>query len=280
MYTVKLYPRDSKAKSEAPLNLFVTCKTNRIKLSLGIKLHPELWDSKSQRITSDSHLLSKHSSQDPSFPKKLQAINSNLSSLRGIIQDYSLEVTLKRKPFDLDELKDVIKVFLNPTNNANKDNQIVLDYLDGFIEDANTGSRKQVNGSNYTKATIDNYRNLRQTIKRFEASMKISLKWKMIDRHLYSGFMQWQENGSFSINYRGKHVKDMKALMRMAYEDDIHENQAFGARWFAVPCKRAEKHPLNATEMKSFLTYIWSRVLPFAKHEIYSLLDAILVCYK
>jgi len=251
MYTVKFYPRDPKAKSESSLNLFVTYRSNRIKLSSGIKLYPELWDSKAQRITSDSRLLSKHSSQDPTFTKKLQAINSKLSSLCEMIQDYSLEVTLKKKPFDLDELKAGIKAFLNPATNADKGNQLILAYLDGFIENATIGIRKQVNGSNYTKATIENYQNLRQTLLRFESIMKISLKWKMIDRDLYARFMQWQENENFSVNYRGKHVKDLKALMRMAYDDGIHDNQSFRARWFAVPSKRAEKFPLNAAEMKA-----------------------------
>lgn len=251
MYSVKFFMRDPKAKSETTLNVFITYQNDRIKLSTGIKLHPELWDTQRQKVTSSSRILSKYSSADPSFSKNLMAVNAKLAALRGIIQDYSLEVTLNKTNFSLNELKERLISYLKPVAVIGKESQKVLDYLENFIKEAKAGQRKQVNGSSYRPGTIANYKNLRQTIQRFESTLEISLEWDMIDRQMYSKFIQWQEDEGFSLNYTGKHCKDLKSLMRLSFEDGIHENHSFRSRWFAVPGNRTEKLPLTETEIKA-----------------------------
>lgn len=251
MYSVKFFLREPNSRSETTLNLFVTYQNDRIKLSTGIRIHPELWDTKVQKITSNSRLLGKYSSSNPGFAKKLLTINAKLSDLRAVIHDYSLEIALDKSAFNLRALKDRLRSYLKPSEGKKKITLRVIDYLDTFIDEAEVGERKQVNGSNYSTGTIANYKNLRQTIIRFESFLNVSLEWDMIDRQLYSKFMQWQEGEEFSVNYCGKHAKDLKSLMRLAYEDGVHSNQSFRARWFAVPSKRAEKLPLNAAEMKA-----------------------------
>lgn len=125
----------------------------------------------------------------------------------------------------------------------------ILDYLNRFIDYAVKGVRKQVNGLSYTKGTIANYKNLRQTIERFEKDTRTLLNWNEVNKDTYSKFIHWQERQGFSINYIGKHIKDLKSLMRSAYEDGIHANTVFMARWFTVPKEQTEKLPLTEEEI-------------------------------
>ena len=78
--------------------------------------------------------------------------------------------------------------------------------------------RKQVNGNNYSQGTLVNYSNLLYTLCKFEKYIGIELTWEMINRTLYSSFVKWHEDQGHSKNYIGKHIKDLKCLMRNGYE--------------------------------------------------------------
>lgn len=118
MYSIKFFLRNRTSKSETTLNIFVSHNGDRVKLSTGIRLHPELWDVKSQKITSNSKILARHSSKDPGLSKRLIAIRSKLNDIQGIVDDYVLQVTLKKSDFCLLELKENLKLSFVQVNRS------------------------------------------------------------------------------------------------------------------------------------------------------------------
>ncbi|MBK8502175.1 MAG: phage integrase SAM-like domain-containing protein [Saprospiraceae bacterium] len=111
------------------------------------------------------------------------------------------------------------------------------------------GTIKQLGGKDYTIGTIKNYKNLLQALRRFEKTLGQKLEWDMITQELYYRFIKWHEEMNLSRNYIGKHIKDLKMLMKLAYEHGIHKNDEYKRSYFICPMSREKKIPLNIDEL-------------------------------
>lgn len=249
MYAVNYYLKSPSSKDETLIYLFISWNGQRIKISTGLKVLPALWDSGNQACTRNSRLILKYHKSQPGIQDKLMGIQSRLDDFKREVNRFFAERSIAGSMPTKTELKHHIQAYINPAPSKPISSERVIDYLQAFIEEAQTCDRKQANGLNYTEGTIKNYINLLHTLQRFEKGSGISIEWDTIDRAFYYGFMKWQEKMGFSINYRGKHVKDLKSILRNAYEEELHQNTAFQKRWFAVPSERPKKHPLTLEEM-------------------------------
>lgn len=251
MYSVNFYLKTPNSTTETLIYLFIRYQGKRIKKSTRHRIHPKLWDAGNQSCTRQARVILDHNTLHPGIQERLITIQSELYQLRKEISKFFAERSIQGLKPTFDELDAHITGLINPVEENDKPSDKVIEYLRRFIYEAEEGKRKQSNGLNYSGATIHNYINLLNTLHRFEKDTRTTLRWDEFDRAEYSRFMSWQEQQGFSINYRGKHVKDLKSLMRTAFDDDVHGNIAFQKKWFAVPRVKTHKEPLTISEMEA-----------------------------
>lgn len=71
-----------------------------------------------------------------------------------------------------------------------------------------------------------------------------------MDRKWYYAFIKWHEENGYSRSYTGKHVKDLKCLMRYAYEEGVHQNDEYRKKYFTKPKDNRKKEPLSRSEIQ------------------------------
>lgn len=249
MHSVNFYLKSPNSKSETLIYLFVANNGERLKISTHQKIHPELWDSKKKRVIQNDRIILKHKSFDSGVHFKIRRIQESLDNLNQEIERYFTTIGLENRKVTKDGLKNHLTEYLSPTPTEKKLSPNICGFIELFIGEASAGNRKQSTGFNYSAGTLKNYKNLLRTLRSYEEDMGIQLDWDLVNKQLYSSFMQWQEKKGFSINYRGKHSKDLKSIMRLAFEEDLHVNTCFQKRWFAVPTGKKKKVPLTMEEV-------------------------------
>ncbi len=67
-------------------------------------------------------------------------------------------------------------------------------------------------------------------------------------------FIKWHEDNGYSTNYTGRHVKDLKSIMRVPHEERVHSNSTYMHRWFYVPKEVRKKIPLSVSELNRLIS--------------------------
>lgn len=251
MYSVSFSLKSPKARKETLIYMFVFYNGKRIKVSTQQRILPALWDKKKRAVTKNPRLINQYQATDPGIEERLQSIQEKLNGLKQDVDRFNMELTLKQLPFDLNSLKTHLSR-LKGNNIWNGDDvSYISKFLKAFIGQAESGYRKQPNGSNYSVGTIKNYRNLLQAIERFERDIGAQLVWEDIDKQMYYKFLQWHEDQGYSKNYIGKHVKDLKAIMKVSHEEGIHTSNEARRRYFVTPKDKKKKIPLTLAEVKT-----------------------------
>ena len=121
-------------------------------------------------------------------------------------------------------------------------------------------------------------RSKRQTLnlaKEHCAKHKIKLTFENLDKMYYHNLDNYMIEKSFSPNNRGKHFKEIKAILREAEDRDIAVNPAFHKKSFKVIRIESDSIYLNEVDIKKLLNAQLSSAR--RSFEIFSLWDVILV---
>ncbi len=253
MYSHSFNLRDPKSKEAATIFLYVTFNGIRVKISTREKIIPLLWNQVQKRTTKSLLKIEKYEKVHPGLRLKLMSLQIRLDEISNEVSKYFLQISTNGFLPDRDHLKEHMKRFLQPNNHTLIFNDSVTGFIGQFILEADAGFRKKSNGMNYKKASIVCFKNLFNTIQRYESDIGIRLKWQRFNKGDYSAFIKWHEDKGYSTNYVGRHLKDLKSLMRLAFDEKIHSNTVFKARWFSVPKEVNKKIPLSMNEVNLFL---------------------------
>jgi integrase len=266
MFSVTFSLKNPKSRKETLIYMFVFYNKERIKISTRQRILPSLWDQKKRAITKNKRILNLKRQEYTGIDERLQIIRDKLNDLKMEVDRYSLEQTVNQKPFTLTGLRNYLLRILDVSNWQLSDNR-VLDFLSTCIKQMESGYRKQPNVKRYSVGTIKNYKNLYQAIQRYENHIQKSIHWDTIDRHFYNSFIAWHEDQSYSRNYTGKHIKDFKSILKMAYEEGIHNNSEFKRRYFISPKDSVKKIPLTLQEVQCMfsLDLVDNQMLSFAR---------------
>lgn len=249
MYSLSFNLRDPQSEKEALILLFVSYRGQRIKVSTRQKVHPQLWIGKENRVTKSAHRIKKYMSNASGIQSRLTIVQTRLDDISAEVSQYFHRESMGNNEPDLKQLKAFLKNYLRPVRGDSNMGDSVRHFLTVFISEASSGSRKKVNGANYRKSTIKCYNNLLNALQRFEKDMGTEVTWSKITRAMYSSLIKWHEDQGYSINYTGRHIKELKSIMRVAHEEGIHSNTVYTHRWFSVPKEVIKKIPLSMAEL-------------------------------
>lgn len=219
------------------------------------KIFPEYWSNKTQsfkqRILFNDVFTEKDKANiEARFGKLKEYIVKNIFSLNG-------------RPVTKDWLRNTINKFYNIQAS---DVESLNQYIKRFIDEANSGKRLY-KGKKYISSTIKNYKGFEAQFQEYQGiyteerleelkekeeiprPLRI-LNFEDITIDFYNSFLTFFNDKGYSPNTIGRHIKNLKVLMRQSKDEGLHNSSEFQRKGFEVITSKVENIYLSEDELK------------------------------
>jgi len=244
----------SQGKSHPVITLQVSDSrfpNRRFRYSTGEIIDAQLWIKKKERIK-----------VMPTSAPALIALNDYLDKIHQCVVNF-LSTKHNSKTIRPDELR----THLNALKIDEVKQQLLVEQRNLEIEKENLDKEsdfyltwekiiKSTKGKDGTIVSEGTKRSKRQTlnlIKEHCAKSKIKLTFETLDKGYYHSLDDYMIEKNFSPNNRGKHFKEIKAILREAEDRDIKVNPAFHKKSFKVIRTASDSIFLNETDLRKLL---------------------------
>jgi integrase len=127
-------------------------------------------------------------------------------------------------------------------------------YIANFIKEAESGDRLyDHNGitKRYEKGSIKNYKGFQAQFDKYQKDKRVKLNFDSITIDFYDEFVRYFTKKDYSINTIGRHVKNLKSIMRCAREEGLHTNTQIELKKFKVLKTKVENIYLTELELNT-----------------------------
>ena len=210
--------------------------------STPLSVYPEYWDGKNEAFK--QRIL--HTEQFTEDEK--HDIEVKIRELK----DYVMKALIKlegAKP-SKDWLKSVIDDFYG--SRETKTTETLRQYIDRFYEEAKAGTRLASVGTTKRRYAYETLRSIRGTKLSFEMFVdETKRKSNFIDITIdwYNDFLAFYYKRGCGANYIGKHIKNLKTIMRQAREEGLHNNAEIERRSFKALSEPSDSIYLTEKEV-------------------------------
>ena len=190
----------------------------------------DAWDDKKQTVKS------RFTFTDDFTEQQGRELTKNLSELRShilgeIAKDPEHAMTKTR-------LEKIIYSFHHPrsltTGRRVRSRESLGDYIARFTREMEEGTRLNIHKLRYGPSTIKNYKGFVVQFDEYCKARRKQFDFADIDLKFYDDFVAWFTAKNYSVNTIGRHVKELKIIMRAAREEGLHDNGAIESRKFRV----------------------------------------------
>ena len=216
----------------------------QFRLSTDVKLQsPTQWNESTKRIRALA-----------SIPH--EELNAHLETYRNHIQREIIRLRTAGETLTQDTLNAISVAYLYPER-AKKETEGPQD-LAGAFDMYLTRLREGTNPMTSKSSSPSTIESLEGTLKHLEYLRLHSTKTSDVDLDWHGHFIAESECGGragqpLSLNYIGKHIKNIKTVLRYAHQRDWSVNKAFQSREFRVPQECNEDIYLNRKEIDMLL---------------------------
>ena len=245
------------ARKETFATLWVRLRDGRaydLFVQSGYSLPPELWNNKTQRIK-PRFIETEEFTQN-----RARELINNLNTLKSVVLNALNDSA--GQAINKEWLQKIINNFHNPQIAAKARQTTLRSYISRFIKEMNNGERLNINKKQYTHSTVKNYKGFEVQFNEFCQARRKSFDFADITIDFYNDFVAFFTKKNYSINTIGRHVKELKIIMRAAREEGFHNNAEIESRKFRVLTTKVDNIYLNETELKSMLALDLSRNRP------------------
>lgn len=247
---VKFYLK--RPSSELPTRIFAKTQIAKrtFKYYLPKSIHPLLWDYSAGRPIQDRDILKKWRKGDPSIDTIIQNIIFTMNLVQDNILRYVNLQEVGDGPIDTKLLREYLDEKLGRGQKTRiKDS--VISYVDDFIKDIKSGRRlNPVNGNWYAKGTVKNYEGLKVQLILYEKERRKKLVFDHVNIEFYNDYVKYFQEKNYSANTIGRHIKQLKVIMRAAEEEGLHKNEDYKKKRFQVITSKVDSIYLNENEIK------------------------------
>jgi integrase len=127
----------------------------------------------------------------------------------------------------------------------------LVNYIARFVREMEQGIRLSARRLHYGDSTVKNYRGFAVQFGHFCAYRERSYNFSDIDMQFYNDFVAYFNSKNYSVNTIGRHIKELKIIMRAAREEGLHSNDVFENRKFRVLTAEAESIYLTESEIRA-----------------------------
>lgn len=270
--------KDKKSDSPTPIYTRFKTKGKRFVWSLGRDrmIHPDLWNPDVQapiqtRYTNTEaernkvrYLLSSHEKENPDLKTDLENITNRIEAVRSEIKTYIANQEAKGEHLDYDELKEQLNDKYTPHKKSRQEareglhTEFITEFYESFVQGITTGDilkdSGKSSGQRFGAGTIKVYNTSLRQWKLFEKTTGKRFRWTDFNNDLYYRFIQYCNKENLSANYTGKLVKNVKVILRRAYDRGIHHNPCFREKYFQVTQVEVKKIALSQNEVDAIRT--------------------------
>ena len=207
----------------------------------------DAWDNKRQTVKS------RYTAVEDFTEQQGRELMKNLSELRsfilGEIAKDSEHAMTKTK------LEKIIYAFHHPRSVVNgkrvRSRESLSDYIARYVREMESGERLNIHKLRYGLSTIKNYKGFIIQFDEFCKAMHKRYDFGDIDLKFYDDFVAYFTAKDYSINTIGRHVKELKIIMRAAREEGLHDNGLIESRKFRVLTAEVENIYLTESEIRA-----------------------------
>jgi hypothetical protein len=206
------------------------------------KIFPEKWSNGDQSFK--QRIL-----YNDSFTEKDKiAIEERLTEIKAFInKEYFL---LKGAPVSNQWFKETINKFYG--NGSNK-NENLTQYIERYINEAKSGKRLAIQGrtkKHYSYHSLRSMRGFKLSLEKFSESTGKKYNFDDITVDWYNDFIQFFYDRKCGDNYIGTHIRHLKAIMRAAREEGLHNNRQIEQKAFKTVSEEVDNIYLTEAELK------------------------------
>ena len=223
-----------------------------LKYATGEKIKPMNWNGKRARQVSCF---------------AYENFNTRLDNLESSAKNAVLELLNKNiKPIP-DEIKKIIDSGNPRIKSDTPKMQDLNAYIDSFIKDMESGKRLNNDKERYAFSTIKNFKGFKSQFDLYQAETHKKLNYQHITMDFYDEFVEYFVEKNYSPNTIGKHIKNLKTIMRFSRDEGLHENVEIDRKKFKIIRTDVDNIYLNEAELKSMydLDLIEDKVLEKAR---------------
>jgi len=231
--------KDPKSKTDTPIILdYSFGRGNRLRYSTGFKVLPNNWDSGKQRIRAKSTI------------KNREDINYKLLELKSefIKEVGKLELSLKINKKELRRILDEVsgrKVIKEDRP------QTFFEFADSYIE-SRKSQLENAKSIRLSPITVKSYQQTINRLKDFNKEKQYALDFHNINLDFYYSFIGFLEEGSYSLNTIGKHIKNLKTILNRATALGLNLNLQYKQNEFKTFTEVTTEIYLNTDEIDKF----------------------------
>jgi len=231
-------------------------------------ISPSLWDQRRMRPISSKKnkcLDIKEQGKHSRLIKKFKNINPNISNdlidieirIESVESKTRTFLSLKEQQGDAFS-KEELKSYLDNSFGLLKtkeQKQSLTSFLNELIKRMESGNilikSKTGNGKRYSKDTIKAYKVLESKLNEFSKGKQIT--FEDINTNFHNRFTKFMYDQNYGVNYFGNFIKNLKATMQRAFEDDLHTNLQF--KKFIKVKEESTSIYLTENEVSKLYTY-------------------------
>ena len=247
------YEIRSKVKGKlVPIYLNYQDTNSHFRIKTDFKVKQEYWNSSKEIIKSI------YFDENNFSIEQRNSVEQALNDLKSRVEREITLGTTKGLIITREYVKRTIDHFFNKVPEA--ENETFSQYIDRFIKEIKSGERlHNQHGAHepilYGEGTIKNYEGFRNIWNKFQG--KKQLDFEDIDISVYNSFIQYCvqlqnkkkiDEPGLSTNTIGRHVKQLKRIMKVARLDKLHNNTEYEN--FKDPRANVHNIYLNEDELK------------------------------
>ncbi|MCL5246524.1 site-specific integrase [Cellulophaga sp. 20_2_10] len=204
----------------------------RFKYTTGYYSRYNDWDYSNQRLKNKATILNR------------AFVNDFLNSLKTELYKEVSYLESIQSPITKDALRSKLDILTNkdPQGENKAQDLNFYEYFDNFLN---------LRKSTLKKITIRSYNQTKRLLKEYNSR----IDFDGIDLSFYYGFIEFLEEDDKSVNTIGKHIKNLKSILRSATQDGLNKNLAYTKREFKVLKERTTAIHLDEKELKLMADY-------------------------
>lgn len=204
----------------------------RFKYSTGYYSCYNDWSYSEQRLKKKASILN------------WRPVNNFLDTLHTELNKEITSLETKLLTVEKEYLKSKLDELTNKSLPPNEDSKTlnVYDYFDEFLS---------LRKSKLKKITIRSYKQTKKLLQQY----RNTLTFEDIDLKFYYGFIEFLEEDDKSLNTIGKHIKNLRAILRSATQEGLNTNMIFTSREFKVLKEQTTAIYLNKEEVNKMASY-------------------------
>lgn len=125
-------------------------------------------------------------------------------------------------------------------------------YIDLYIQQIFSGARQTDKGSNFAYGTAKSLRESMTVWKTFQKETHKTYDFDDIDMPMYYKYTEWMKDRNYAINTVGKHIKNLKSILRCAESEGYNQNQRFKDKRFRGTRVEVDSIYLTKEDLKKF----------------------------